>query len=417
MIRLALSAGAVVVHTAVVLTILTEPVLVATPTSRAPLLKLFFHDVNHSPGPGADFFALYHAGVNARRGESIFAATEHPQRTPYYFEYRYLPVLAQTLGRAATALPPRTAWLTWLLVTEVSLVACLLALRRLASRREDECFITVTLLLSTPYWLELYMGQFTFVAAALTVVGVACVVMQRTGGAAVSAAFLTAASLLKVYPVIVLPAIVRVRRGWWIAAAAVVVLVATNAVPFLSDPLSLDRFWLKNFVGEASGLDAGNHGLLYALFVACDVPRDPAALVNWGRLTLLWRVFILAGTLAVVVTRSRIDVAVGAATLLIAHFLSYFQVWEHHYSAVVPAGLLLLITTHRERRWPRLVIASAVVAIALPTPFALQNARLSNPTQLMQLAGPLSKALPLLTLYCAGIYLLVTRADPCEPRR
>ena len=69
-----------------------------------------YHDVAFTRGPAADFFALYHAGVNARRGVSVFEARENPPVTPYYYPYRYLPFTAITIGRLAATLPPATAW-------------------------------------------------------------------------------------------------------------------------------------------------------------------------------------------------------------------------------------------------------------------------------------------------------------------
>ena len=58
----------------------------------------------------------------------------------------------------------------------------------------------------------------------------------------------------------------------------------------------------------------------------------------WGALTIVWRAAVLGGT-AVTILRARdLPLQIGASTLLLAHFVSYFQVWEHHVSAAIVAS-------------------------------------------------------------------------------
>ena len=361
-----------------------------------------YHDVAFTRGPGADFFALYHAGVNARRGVSVFEAKEIPAVTPYYYPYRYLPFTAATLGKLAATLPPAAAWQTWLLATELVLLALVLATRRAFGGATLRLAATAILLLSAPYWLELYLGQFTFVATALT-----CLAVLRLGARAemtVPTLLLTAGSLLKVFPLVVLPALLRPRPARVAAVVTVAVVAGVNLPLFLSESGSVDAFWSKNFLGEPVGLDAGNHGLLYVAYLLGEMVWGGWHLPTWGAVTILWRLAILGVTTAIVLRSPAARVETASALLLIAHFVSYFQVWEHHMSGAIVAGILLCAGL--ERSGARHMIPMALVgtaALALPTPFGLLGPDPSGWSLLQRLAPPLSKAIPLVLLYCVGV--------------
>ena len=119
------------------------------------------------PGPGGDFFAVYHAGIQARAGKSPHDLTESPRVTPYFFRFIYSPLLAQTLGRAVTLLPPRAAYRTWVAVIESCLFSWLWIIWRSQLNPGIKTAAVMLLLVNQPYMLELHMGQFTFVAVSL----------------------------------------------------------------------------------------------------------------------------------------------------------------------------------------------------------------------------------------------------------
>jgi hypothetical protein len=361
-----------------------------------------YHDVAFTAGPGADFFALYHAGISAWRGVSVFEPGENPPVTPYYYPYRYLPFTAVTLGRLAATLPPETAWKAWLLAIELALVAVVVATRRALRGAGPRLVTTAILLLGAPFWLELYLGQFTFVATALT-----CIAVLQLGvrpRASVPALLLTAGSLLKVFPLVVLPALVRSRPARIAAALMVAVVIGTNLPLFLTDSGSADGFWSKNFLGEPVGLDAGNHGLLYVAYLLGEMVWGGWHLPTWGAVTILWRVVVLGATTAIVLRARNARIETASGLLLVSHFISYFQVWEHHMSGAIVAGVLLcsgLERSGRTRLMPLVLIGTA--ALALPTPFGVLGPDPSSWTLLERLAPPLSKALPLVLLYAVGV--------------
>jgi hypothetical protein len=398
---LAVLAGLVVcLHLVLLLAIVRQSVRLQPP-SRSAVMARLYHDVAQTAGPGADFFALYHAGVSAGRGRSVYEAGEAPATTPYYYPYRYLPITAQTVGRLAASLRPAAALLLWISITELVLAIFAVAVWRAFEWTFKGLAAVAILLLSAPYWLELYMGQFTFVATTLTCIAV----LQRgaRAGASVPTLLLTAGSLLKVFPLVVLPALLRSRPARVTAALTVAVVVGTNLPLFVTDSGSGDAFWSKNFLGEPVGLDAGNHGLLYIVYLLGKMAWGDWHLPTWGALTILWRLAVLGATTGIVLRARAARVETSSALLLIAHFISYFQVWEHHMSGAIVAGILLCAGLERSggtRISPVALLGTA--ALALPTPFALLGSDTSRWALLDRVAPPLSKAIPLVLLYGVG---------------
>jgi hypothetical protein len=390
----------VCLHLAFLLAIVRQAARLEPPVRSTAMARLY-HDVARTVGPGADFFALYHAGVSATRGLSVYEPREDPRMTPYYYPYRYLPITAQTLGRVAALLSPAAALVLWMWIIEVVLAAFAVAVWRAFGATFRGVAAIAILLLSAPYWLELYMGQFTFVATALT--GIAVLQLGAPARASVSTVLLTAGSLLKVFPLVVLPALLRSRPARLTAALTVAVVVGTNLPPFVTDSGSGDAFWSKNFLGEPVGLDAGNHGLLYIGYLLGRMAWGDWHLPTWGALTILWRLAVLAATAAIVLRARAARVETSSALLLIAHFISNFQVWEHHMSGATVAGILLCAGLQRSggsRISPVALLGTA--ALALPTPFALLGSDPSRWTLLERVAPPLAKAIPLVLLYGVG---------------
>ena len=109
---------------------------------------------------------------------------------------------------------------------EASLLAWLLLLYRDEASPSVRTFAVVLLLAGQPYLLELHMGQFTFVAVALTLWAV------RRGQRASGGAALFAAIVLKTFPLVVLPALVRTRARRVLIGG----LVAATVVLASSEP-------------------------------------------------------------------------------------------------------------------------------------------------------------------------------------
>jgi hypothetical protein len=399
-----LLAAAFVVHVALVWSVASQELDRGVPptTPRFWTARLSFDGVTW-PGPGADFFALYHAGLQSRAGKSPYDLTESPHVTPYFFRYIYSPLTAATLGRAVTLLPPRAAYWLWLVVVESCLVAWLVAVWREQICARILTLITVVLLVNQPYLLELHMGQFTFVAVALAMlaaVGVGWNADGQRGG--VGGALLVAlAIVLKSFPAVVLPAFLRRRQIWVLAGGLAGLLWVTT--PSLLGGGPAGHFTLS-LVDSIGGPHPDALSLTQALWVVVFtrgpwlpsvMPQLPAAIVA-----------LTVGLMAVLVVRGRRDVPAGAALLLLSFFLSFLHTWEHHYSGAILAASALLMSMARtatiQSQPPTTAIAVALVLLALPTPFALLPGEFARWTLGEWLLMSCSKAVPLAAIVFIG---------------
>ncbi len=417
----------------------------AHPAQRARLTPLF-HNMLYCLGPGADFFALYHAGVSAERRQDPYGSGEAPQRTPYWYHYRYLPGLGRTLGRVLVRLVPRAAYILWAILTELVMAAAAFWLWRRAtadsgaaagsnstgaepppaSRARNDWlgpFVVGILACSTPLLLELYMGQFTAFTLGLTLLVVLAADEPRLTGSPLGRSGALALGLVallyamavevKVFPLVVAPALLRRRVGRWAVLAAVAALVLIEVPIFRKEPALYRTFWDLNLGGGLDGMNIGNFGLTYILYrVGLALGRiwTEQSLTHFS---LVLKVSFL-GLATVAALAKRSQVLVAAATLVFAHVLSYPHVWEHHMSGVLPFGVALLIVRLRRPplagRGETALMIAALALIALPTPFYFQDPwhdPIRTPWEtwglLAHILMPLCKAVPTLVLFCLGI--------------
>jgi hypothetical protein len=335
------------VHLAVVFSLTTQ---------ERPVIWPLHNDTIHRSGPAADFYAVYHAGENVARGMSPYAMNRDG-RTPYFFAFRYLPVVAEA-ARAMLVLSPETAYRLWVFVLEGVLAALIVVLWR-HTRGWRRYFAASCLLLSSPYFLELYMGQFTFAATAFLAFALL----------ASSCVFYVCAALLKTFPLAAGVAFVRTPQ-WKCLAVTVGVLLLVSVPYFAMHPGDWREFTKANFDvarGVGGGLHSGNFGFAYLLY---SVLRDSSVALDWPVFARTLHEFFLIVTAAAVLLSKETRVVLGACAMVLAHFVGYAHVWEHHMSAVVVVGLLLVTSLQKERK-ALAVCAACSVALALPTPYGL----------------------------------------------
>lgn len=419
-----LLALAVLAHAAVVASIARQPLGGGIAAQRQrPWIWGLHNDTVHRAGPAADFLAVYASGLRVREGRSPYTREPHPG-LPFHYRFRYLPAVAWLLGAPLSTLPPRAAWWVWIAACELLLLACIAALARRMPGRPGAA-AALLLLLASPYFLELYMGQFTFATCALAVLALLRL-EQRSGlgGRLTAAASLAASFLLKVFPAVVLPALWRRRSALAVGIAAGAALLALSLPGFTAHSGDWAVFYADNFEPRLDGLDAGNYGLPYALHLAAGGLGVAWSPDTWSRFARLWQGGLLAATALLVLSSRQPSLLLGAATLLLAHFLSYAQVWEHHMS-----GALLVVLAAAcvfERRGEGRALAwlfGAALLLALPTPFALLDRELDprvwDPAAGWPLAQrlllPACKALPLLAAYTVCVASLL-RAGLGWPR-
>jgi hypothetical protein len=363
-----------------------------------PIIWPLHNDTIHREGRGADFYAIYHAALNVRHGLSPYA-NDTDSVTPYWYPFRYLPIVA-IAAQPFTQLPPRTASLAWLVALEGILAVLMLTLwRRIPDRRVRVVAIGL-LLINSPYFLELYMGQFTFAAVTLCCLGLLLPAGQGLFCASV---------LLKPFTIAALPALVRQRRYWSHVAWVTVCVILAVAPYFLRHPEQVRTFLLLNF-GGSSGYHAGNYGFARLLQLLVDDAHLTMVRRYWNAWALALELVTLATmTLLVFHSRSR-SVVPGVCALLLAHFLTYHHVWEHHMSGVCVLGALLLTTGDRSGARTLAVLLS-LLSLALPTPFGLLDLA-KDPTvfdpatqwpRLASYAVLLPKVVPTIVLFAIAV--------------
>lgn len=394
-------AGAVALHVVLVLSVVNQaPDARVPPVSPRFLTAPLFFDAVSWPGPGGDFYALYHGGLQARRGQSPHDMASGPGDPPYFFRYIYSPALAQTLGRLLTALPARSAYLVWVAVIESCLLLWLLLLWRAAAPISVRTFAIAALLAGQPYILELHMGQFTFVAVALTLFA------ARYGRSLLGGAAGLAGVMIKTFPLVALPAFLRSgARGALGGGVVGGVIVFLSSWLMSSGAGHLELGTVDTMggphPGAASLSQAVYSGVLSAsgIWLPGAVPWLPACVLA-----------IAVGLTSWVVLRRDDNIVLGCCALLLAFFVSYLHVWEHHYAAVLLVCVVALVEmsgadTIATAVWRRR-LAIAVMLLALPAPFVLAGPGFQSWPVAVWILLSASRGLPTLLALAAVLHAL-----------
>lgn len=364
---------AIVLHVLVVLSISSQPPDVgAAPASERSRVWGLFHDAVHRVGPAADFFAVYHAGVAMNQGRSPYQGQEDPRRTPYFYPFRYHPLVAATLGRAASLVSPRAAYLLWILTLELLLVGLVVLVRQRLPGQMERVLATWVLLVSAPYFLELHMGQFTFAAVGLAAVALLTAPCPSKPRQAPAASAFSAAVVLKMVPAAMIPALVLHRRWWLPVGLALALTVGGGLTWFTSHPGDWELFRQANDIQRSVGEDSGNFSIPHTAALILGRQVDP-------RMSWLWRILLGGWVLVTVLLCGGRNLLVGASALALVHFCTYPQVWEHHSSAVIVLGLLAMpeVTDVRSRA----AIWGVLILLAMPSPYFLLDP-IKNPALL-----------------------------------
>ncbi len=348
---------------------------------------------------GWDFYAVYQAGHNALHGHSVYRQNPDVEIVvPWHTPYRYLPVLAYIIGVPLQALESRDALILWMIIVDLLLIGC--ALHSWRRYGEWRGVLAASMwLLFTPYYLEFYLGQFTFVQTVF-IYGMLIALENESGGGALDL-WWQASLLWKHNTLLLTPLMLRLRR--WKALLGMAALSLLSAVYLWVDPLAWKAF-RGNFLSGAPTHRLGDHGARQWLF-SISAALFPQ-LSDQGHLLIqgIWVASIVSISL-IATSRARRDRAPELFCLWIASFfLVYHDVWEHHYVMLVPIYVVLY---QRMRSWPLLVL---YLITAVWTPYVLMDpqglAAYHMPMRWTSLDPPIldvlyhaSKALPTLLLW------------------
>ena len=320
---------------------------------------------------GIDFFSIYQGGLYALENHSIYDWTA-VDGVPYAAPYRYLPFFAYTAGVALTVIPPWTGYWLWVSLIEVMLVFNAWQSYRLAEDRRWGLIAAAMWFAFTPLYLELYMGQWSFLMATLMLL--TAIGLMRGSEAGAGAPWL--ASVLAKTNSALLGAIFLRMRYWRAIAGAGVLLLALNAPYFIARPddwdlfarMNLRNLWFHEELTPALLASGDLSGTAWLQTVWFSFDPD-----GTGMPAIVKRTFVIAiigGSFAVTLLPRKLDIVAAFATWTCAYFLAYLSVWEHHFVMMLPA--LALLVALRPQYRP--IALFAFVFIALPTPyFIIEN--------------------------------------------
>lgn len=317
---------------------------------RTHWLVPLFNDSVHRFGPGADFFALYQAGYSAMRGQSIYSFTE--TAIPYAYPFRYLPVSAYTVGPLLALLPPTWAYALWLGICELFLIRNVKLTHQLSGGGTRGALLGAIWLTFCPYFLELWVGQFTFILGSLlfwTVLAVERGAVRAGQGWWITSVMWKPASLLW------LPLWLRERRYWPGLVVCGVGLLA-NLVYFRFFPQDWAVF-LETNLNPVPTWHAGNVGLSGLIY------HFTGNGANFRLVRSALTLALLVPAFWVTWRRRAAPFWLLAAVWTSLYYLIYKDVWEHHTTLLLPFLVLCLWRT------PSWWIGGLTLLLALPSPF------------------------------------------------
>lgn len=327
------------------------------------LVPLFFDAQILSGGRGLDFYAVYQAGSNILHGVDVYEADPAliPHSTPHFTPFRYLPVMGYLLGAALNLLDPLNAYRLWVLSIEAVLLGCIYLTWRMVPDRNLFARLAAMWLAFTPFYLELFMGQFSFVQGTFVFLMMVEILHKGRPVRLFDAAWI-ASLLWKINTVLFIPMLIRLRRLsmlFWAAA-----LVAATTVPyFVIYPQHLGDFIRGNLGETVAGHQLGNLGFRQLVFETLTVAWPSLSAEGHQFLQAFVVVMVLGLPLLLTALDPKLDVIDHLSLWWTAFFLASPQVWEHHYVMLWP----VLVVAYWRTRSP--LIAVIYLLLAIPTPF------------------------------------------------
>jgi len=327
-------------------------------------LNSFFFDTQYLIGQGADFFSYYQAGHNVLNGLGCYALPD-PLVVPYLYVYRYLPYFAYSFGVIINLAPPISAYWIWIsvLICSVWLAAFqTLSVAKKLNRPDWEGYVGMGMwFMFTPIYIELYVGQVTLIAGILMFFALTTRSLvdglKKRGTMVIS---WTVAALTKMIPYLIAPVLLAAGRVRTVLVAIIVTIVAIFAVPAGLESLQyfVDFNTARNSYITPYPGDHSLKMLLYYLFG--EQSRDASGLT-----ILLVVVFLGLASFATLYSR---DVWSCACLFSVSYFFIMLDVWEHHYTFLIPLLVLAWIRGGQKdkARWIPVALALVMSIPALP---------------------------------------------------
>lgn len=374
------------------------------------MLNSFFHDTRYITAQGIDFFAFYQAGNNVLNGLDYYAVPD-PLAVPYMFPYRYLPYFAHTFGVILNLASPIIAYWIWvgILIVCVWLAAMRTRSVSKALQLQDwEGRIAMGMwFVFSPIYIELYLGQVTFMAAILMFFALTTPsLVKGQKGNWTMTTFWTLGSLTKLIPFFIAPVLIGAGRIRSVFVAVIVFVIGIFAVPAGLESLqfffafnSPQLFYVNPYLG--------NHSLKMLLYYLLGEPGPDFTVITG----LILGIFLMISVATTIYSR---DVWVCAGLFSLVFFFIMFDIWEHHYTFLLPLLVLAWIRGRPEdkSRWVPLIL---VLLMSLPMFPIIEFLSGVNPltwSPLWLIVYHSSKVIPALIFY--GWLLVMAFRSPRE---
>jgi len=364
-------------------------------------LRPFFYDSDVNQHTGCDFFALYVAGQGLSHGGDIYHKTSSPTdaigqaidavlhpggAVPCYYNFRYLPVAA-ALGVPFAQFSPAQARLAWVIFIELLALICALATLRLIPGIAG-ALLAACWLAASPVYLELYMGQFNMLQAALLLGALVYAGREKPPYGAFA---LGGALLWKMTAWVAAPALLF-KHKWRTLVFSALIAGLTTLAYWLWTGISLAPF-VHNFLPEEviTGVYRGDLGLLMLL-------RHVIGNMLTDHMVVVVPAVVIALTLIVNYVKRKAPLGDHLALWLVAFFFIYPTIWEHHYLMLLPP----LIYLYQRTRSPLLWVAALL--LALPTPYYWAGPHGHNWAGIWPLLYHGAKPLSALLVYATAVF-------------
>ncbi len=409
-------------------------------------LNPLFYEAEHSFGQAGDYYGIYTAGEDLVHGRSIYSGFEDHsgaiRRVPYFYFFRYLPPTAYVSALTTLVLSPRAGYLLWVVLTEIMLVWIVRSILRLESQPMPQRRIHAALWLGFfPFYLEQWMGQFSFLMALFLWImlrpvwagtagpppparrvspdGAGTLATAGPGGGSASGASSdpdsgyaargpvffawTGSVILKSFTGLLAISLIRRRQFRPVILCAGVLLLAC-APYWLAHPSDIRQFLVLNFRPLPPNIHGGTlGGSALVRLLGWTMPAEIAGKrlvlgahdVFVGNLPVLGvSAIVLALALWAVVRRGdRTPIQLQLALWVLCFFLIFKDIWEYHYVMLLPVVTALALA-YRSR-----FVVWMGVLLAAPTPYILLAGPDGTVPGAWNLVHHASKAIPTFALF------------------
>ena len=317
-----------------------------------------------------------------------------------------------------SAMSPKWAHWMWSAFNGLSLVACLVMIRRFACPdlpRKIWWFAVVAVVWSFPVFEHFAFSQVQLELAVL-LLGAFC--LQRRGPHGAACVLASVAAALKLFPVLMLPWFVFhsanswrevVRRSLIVGAVLAVIVTATGLTlwkDFLQHGLPVISTGVMNQWGNQSVPSL----VLNLASASREFALDPTTSRTWWIIASMVGVLLLAAAYGLIWLK-RGDSRIAFGLLLVAMVITGTTAWRHYFVILIwPAMLALELAWKRPELSRRLLTGVMVLLLVIPVGDLLASAVGTLPTLINILLG----YLPLAGALLLGALLAYSLDSPAE---